>query len=110
MNPRRTLIQVCLLVYVRVSSRQPSRFRFVARRAGFTRTPTCSSRPCYRWNSCIHGNAVSIFLEKLHQVTDLYTFSDDLMQYLRPFAAEGKEVNETDIQAFFDARREGRNV
>jgi len=32
---------------------------------------------------------------------------DDLMQYLRPFAAEGKEVNESDIQAFFNARREG---
>jgi hypothetical protein len=29
------------------------------------------------------------------------------MQYLRPFAAEGKEVNEDDIQAFFDARRQG---
>jgi len=35
---------------------------------------------------------------------------DDLMQYLRPFAAEGREVNENDIQAFFDARLERKKV
>ena len=28
------------------------------------------------------------------------------MQYLKPFAEQGKEVNESDIQAFFEARRQ----
>lgn len=34
-------------------------------------------------------------------------YRDDLIQYLRPFAAEGKEVGDGDIQAFFDARKAG---
>ena len=32
---------------------------------------------------------------------------DGLMQYLKPFAEEGKEVNESDIQAFFEAKKQG---
>lgn len=28
------------------------------------------------------------------------------MQYLKPFAEEGKEVNESDIQAFFEAKKQ----
>ncbi|CAE6355252.1 unnamed protein product [Rhizoctonia solani] len=33
---------------------------------------------------------------------------DDLMLYLRPFAASGREVREEDITAFFQRRRQGR--
>jgi E3 ubiquitin-protein ligase UBR7 len=43
------------------------------------------------------------------RLADFAVFRDDLIQYLRPFAAEGKEVSESDVQAFFDARREGRS-
>lgn len=28
------------------------------------------------------------------------------MQYLKPFAEQGREVNESDIQAFFEARKQ----
>jgi E3 ubiquitin-protein ligase UBR7 len=31
---------------------------------------------------------------------------DELVKYLRPFAQQGKVVNETDVKAFFDAREE----
>lgn len=34
---------------------------------------------------------------------------DGLMQYLKPFAEQGKEVNEGDIQAFFEARKQGKS-
>jgi len=38
--------------------------------------------------------------------------SDDLKKYLRPFAQEGKVVNETDVRSFFEslteAARKGR--
>jgi len=34
---------------------------------------------------------------------------DGLMQYLKPFAEQGKEVNESDIQAFFEARKQGKS-
>lgn len=33
---------------------------------------------------------------------------DDLMSYLRPFAAQGKAVGEEDINRFFEARKSGR--
>ena len=33
---------------------------------------------------------------------------DGLMNHLRPFAQEGKEVTEADIRAFFDARMNGK--
>jgi E3 ubiquitin-protein ligase UBR7 len=32
--------------------------------------------------------------------------SDELVQYLRPFAQQGKVVNEADVKAFFEARQE----
>jgi E3 ubiquitin-protein ligase UBR7 len=35
---------------------------------------------------------------------------DELVQYLRPFAQEGKVVNETDVKAFFDAREEAARL
>ncbi|KZT70600.1 hypothetical protein DAEQUDRAFT_725137 [Daedalea quercina L-15889] len=35
---------------------------------------------------------------------------DDLMNHLRPFAQEGKEVTEADIRAFFDARINGQQT
>lgn len=31
---------------------------------------------------------------------------DDLLQYLRPFAQEGKVVNEADVRGFFQERLE----
>ncbi|KAF9788430.1 hypothetical protein BJ322DRAFT_1106424 [Thelephora terrestris] len=34
---------------------------------------------------------------------------DGLMQYLKPFAEQDKEVNESDIQAFFEARKQGKS-
>lgn len=34
---------------------------------------------------------------------------DGLMNYLKPFAEKGKEVNESDIQAFFEARKQGKS-
>jgi hypothetical protein len=34
---------------------------------------------------------------------------DGLMQYLKPFAEQNKEVNESDIQAFFEARKQGKS-
>lgn len=37
-------------------------------------------------------------------------YSDDLMKYLRPFAQEGKIVNEADIQSFFDALNEAKKT
>jgi len=33
---------------------------------------------------------------------------DGLMQYLKPFAEQGREVNESDIEAFFEARKQGK--
>lgn len=36
--------------------------------------------------------------------------SDELVQYLRPFAQQGKVVNETDVKAFFDARVEAARL
>ena len=35
---------------------------------------------------------------------------DSLMDHLRPFALEGKEVTEGDIRAFFDARMNGNRA
>jgi len=35
---------------------------------------------------------------------------DELVQYLRPFAQEGKVVGETDVKAFFDARLEAARL
>jgi E3 ubiquitin-protein ligase UBR7 len=35
---------------------------------------------------------------------------DDLVAYLRPFAQEGKVVNENDVKEFFEKLREGRRV
>ena len=32
--------------------------------------------------------------------------SDDLLQYLRPFAQEGKVVGEADVRRFFEERME----
>ena len=40
----------------------------------------------------------------------LLTNSDELVQYLRPFAQQGKVVNETDVKAFFDARQEAARL
>jgi len=34
---------------------------------------------------------------------------DGLMQYLKPFAEQGREVNESDIQAFFEARKQEKS-
>jgi E3 ubiquitin-protein ligase UBR7 len=34
---------------------------------------------------------------------------DGLKQYLKPFAEQGKEVNESDIQAFFEARKQEKS-
>ncbi|KAF9652491.1 hypothetical protein BDM02DRAFT_2751891 [Thelephora ganbajun] len=34
---------------------------------------------------------------------------DGLMQYLKPFAEQGKEVNESDIQVFFESRKRGES-
>lgn len=33
-------------------------------------------------------------------------YRDDLMKYLRPFAQEGKVVNEADVQEFFASLKE----
>lgn len=34
----------------------------------------------------------------------IFLYSDELMNHLRPFAQEDKEVTEADIRAFFDAK------
>lgn len=35
---------------------------------------------------------------------------DDLLSYLRPFAQEGKVVNEADVRAFFERKQEARRA
>lgn len=35
---------------------------------------------------------------------------DDLLKYLRPFAQEGRVVQDSDVQAFFEERREKRRA
>lgn len=35
-----------------------------------------------------------------------YFFRDDLKNFLRPFAQEGREVAEVDVRRFFEARAE----
>lgn len=34
---------------------------------------------------------------------------DDLLAYLRPFAQEGRIVNEVDVRQFFESLREGQH-
>lgn len=44
-----------------------------------------------------------------HELT-VHRDRDGLMNHLRPFAQEGKEVTEADIRAFFDARMNGNQL
>lgn len=85
-------------------------FRLVVRSARATRSRADSAGASDRRYPSIHGLEVRLLLRIAYVRVLLRLFyRDGLMQYLKPFAEQGKEVNESDIQTFFEARKQGQS-
>ena len=105
-NPPKTLIQVFvlssasefLLLFKRTDGTPR---RTIIGRTRNARSWTTSAGQGNRWNSRVQWNEVGcpVICACYHSL--IFRLRDDLIKYLRPFAQEGKVVNESDIRDFF---------